>query len=160
MWFTRRFSMWNIVDPRAVQLCRLWMPGGHDMARHRIPSWCSPFHLLHHPKSRRWATQIPGAQVGFGKIFHVWQAALRRFQGKWLLFLGQGPFVHVHCAVFWHSTVVFLGASRPETWTGEWRGCTGSSGFFNLLEAPWSVVLKVSCQSGCTPHLWLLPLKD
>eukprot|EP00435_Cladocopium_sp_Y103_P065212 s251_g27.t1 len=43
----------------------------------------------------------------------VAEAALRRFQGKWLLFLG------------------------------EWRGCTGSSGFFNLLEAPcagWTVL--------------------
>lgn len=40
----------------------------------------------------------------------VAEAALRRFQGKWLLFLG------------------------------EWRGCTGSSGFFNLLEAGWTVL--------------------
>ena len=37
------------------------------------------------------------------------------------------------CSAF-HSRLGDLEASRP-TWTGEWRGCTGSSGFFNLLEA-------------------------
>ncbi|CAE7231076.1 Zdhhc20, partial [Symbiodinium natans] len=40
----------------------------------------------------------------------VAEAALRRFRGSWLLFIG------------------------------EWRGCTGGSGFFDLLEAEWQKV--------------------